>query len=81
MPVADVARDGRAAAETCPADDPAWELWTCDAPGVMTTLSSGVGPVRRGETMKLYLAVPLVLLALLIAALGLVAVTGGWVLP
>lgn len=31
--------------------------------------------------MKLYLAVPLVLLALLIAALGLVAVTGGWVLP
>ncbi|MGW1762202.1 hypothetical protein [Streptomyces mirabilis] len=31
--------------------------------------------------MKLYLAVPLVLLALLIAASGLAAVTSGWVLP
>ncbi|MER5908261.1 hypothetical protein ABT150_51115 [Streptomyces mirabilis] len=31
--------------------------------------------------MKLYLAVPLVLLALLIAASGLAADTGGWVLP
>ncbi|MEU1849349.1 hypothetical protein ABZ499_08720 [Streptomyces sp. NPDC019990] len=31
--------------------------------------------------MKLYLAVPLVLLALLIAASGVSAVTSGWVLP
>ncbi|MGV9456583.1 hypothetical protein [Streptomyces sp. NPDC003635] len=31
--------------------------------------------------MKLYLAVPLVLLALLIAASGVAAVTSGWVLP
>lgn len=31
--------------------------------------------------MKLYLAVPLVLLALLIAASGVGAVTSGWVLP
>ncbi|MFE5402925.1 hypothetical protein ACFQ9Z_16510 [Streptomyces sp. NPDC056580] len=31
--------------------------------------------------MKLYLAVPLVLLVLLIAASGLAAVTSGWVLP
>ncbi|GGS85556.1 hypothetical protein GCM10010254_01600 [Streptomyces chromofuscus] len=31
--------------------------------------------------MKLYLAVPLVLVALLIAASGVAAVTSGWVLP
>ncbi|MHA5054291.1 hypothetical protein [Streptomyces sp. SD15] len=31
--------------------------------------------------MKLYLAVPLVLLALLIATSGVAAVTSGWVLP
>ncbi|MFE4968948.1 hypothetical protein [Streptomyces sp. NPDC056660] len=31
--------------------------------------------------MKLYLAVPLVLLALFIAASGVAAVTSGWVLP
>ncbi|WP_324789329.1 hypothetical protein [Streptomyces sp. H51] len=31
--------------------------------------------------MKLYLAVPLVLFALLIAASGVAAVTSGWVLP
>ena len=31
--------------------------------------------------MKLYLAIPLVLLALLIAAAGVAAVTRGWVLP
>ncbi|CAM5437199.1 hypothetical protein [Streptomyces canarius] len=31
--------------------------------------------------MKLYVAVPLVLLALLIAASGVAAVTSGWVLP
>ncbi|MFF7967900.1 hypothetical protein ACFZC3_21430 [Streptomyces sp. NPDC007903] len=31
--------------------------------------------------MKLYVAVPLVLLALLIAASGVAAVAGGWVLP
>ncbi|MFI1833554.1 hypothetical protein [Streptomyces olivaceoviridis] len=31
--------------------------------------------------MKLYVAVPLVLLALLIAASGVAAVTRGWVLP
>lgn len=47
----------------------------------MITLSSGGGPVRRGETVKLYLAVPLVLLALLIAASGVAAVARGWVLP
>ncbi|MER5845576.1 hypothetical protein ABT126_00330 [Streptomyces sp. NPDC002012] len=31
--------------------------------------------------MKLYLAIPLVLLALLIATSGVAAVTRGWVLP
>lgn len=47
----------------------------------MITLSSGVGPVRRGGTVKPYLAVPLALLALLIASSGVAAVTSGWVLP
>ncbi|WAZ26734.1 hypothetical protein STRCI_008362 [Streptomyces cinnabarinus] len=47
----------------------------------MITLSAGMGPVRRGGTVKLYLAVTLVPLALLIAASGVAAVTSGWVLP
>ncbi|WP_371673852.1 hypothetical protein OG985_42945 [Streptomyces sp. NBC_00289] len=36
---------------------------------------------RGGETVKLYLAVPLGLLALLVAASGVAAITRGWVLP
>jgi hypothetical protein len=57
------------------------ELWTRDAVSVMITLSSGVGPACRGGSVKLYLAMPLALLALLIAASGVAAVTRGWVLP
>jgi hypothetical protein len=47
----------------------------------MITLASGVGLARRGGIMKLYLAIPLVLLALLVAASGVAAVARGWVLP
>jgi hypothetical protein len=37
--------------------------------------------VRRRETVTLYIAVPLVLLALFYAATGVAAVTRGWMLP
>jgi hypothetical protein len=47
----------------------------------MITLSSGVGPACRGGSVKLYLAMPLALVALLIAASGVAAITRGWVLP
>ncbi|AYG78135.1 hypothetical protein DWB77_06683 [Streptomyces hundungensis] len=47
----------------------------------MITLASGVGPTLQGATVKLYLAIPLVLMALLIAASGIAAVSRGWVLP
>ncbi|MDQ0688704.1 hypothetical protein QFZ56_007667 [Streptomyces achromogenes] len=47
----------------------------------MITLVCGVGPAPGSETVKLFLAIPLVLLALLFAASGMAAVARGWVLP
>ncbi|MGW3656911.1 hypothetical protein ACWD6R_14995 [Streptomyces sp. NPDC005151] len=46
----------------------------------MITPVSGAGPAQGG-TLKLYLAIPVVLLALLVAASGVAAITRGWVLP
>lgn len=48
--------------------------------GLMIKCVYGVGPVRSEGIMKLYLAVPVVLVALLIAASGVAALTRGWVL-
>ncbi|MFD9036696.1 hypothetical protein ACFVZW_37030 [Streptomyces sp. NPDC059567] len=47
----------------------------------MLALVSGVGPAHGSEIMTLYAAVPLVLIASLVAASGVAAVTRGWVLP
>ncbi len=47
----------------------------------MITVASGVGPGRVGVTVNPYIAIPLALVMLLIAASGVAAVTHAWMLP
>ncbi len=47
----------------------------------MIAMASGVGPERVGVTVNPYIAIPLALVMLLIAASGVAAVTGAWMLP
>lgn len=47
----------------------------------MITVASGVGPGRVGVTVNPYIAIPLALVTLLIAASGVAAVTHAWMLP
>ncbi|MGW1729096.1 hypothetical protein ACWCQK_40420 [Streptomyces sp. NPDC002306] len=47
----------------------------------MITPTSGMGPAREEEPVNPYLALPLLLAALLIAAGGIAGITRGWVLP